>query len=130
MKKIFFLILINFTSLFADVNYTDIFDAYDVAQAKDRPVLIMLSKKACPGCKYMRNVVYKNNKVSEYINEHFVAVDIDVYDEPVPEELEFFATPTFYFLDANEKILLRVNGGQKVEEFLQTLKGIAQKSKN
>jgi thioredoxin-related protein len=126
MKKIFFSFVLFFTSLFGDVKFTDIFDAYDVAAAQEKPVLVMLSKEGCQGCEYMHNVVYKNSKVSEYINKHFVAVNIDVYAESVPEELEYFATPTFYVLDKDENILKRINGGQKTDAFLETLQGIAE----
>ena len=117
------------TSLFGDINYTNIFDAYEEAAAKERPVFIMLSKKGCQGCEYMHDVVYKNAKVSDYINKNFIAVEIDVYDEDVPDILEYFATPTLYFLDKNEKIIQRINGGQKVDELLKTLQGVVKKSK-
>lgn len=129
MKRIFISLMLLFTSIFADVKYTNIFDAYEIAEAQNKPVLLMLSKKGCPGCEYMLDVVYKNPEVVEYINKHFVAVDIDVYEEGAPEGLEYFGTPTFYFLDKDENVLKRVNGGQKVDEFLQTLKGVAQSSK-
>ncbi len=130
MKKIIFTLLFSCSFLLAEpLHFTDIFDAYDVAKAQNRPVFVMLSKKACPGCKQMHNVVFKDEALSKYINKNFVMVEIDVYDEDVPEELEYFATPTLYFLDKDEHILKRINGGQKAPELLKTLKSVLQIAK-
>lgn len=125
MKKFLLSFIFLAVSLFAQpLHFTDIFDAYDVAKEQNKPVFIMLSKKECPGCKQMHNVVFKDEALSSYINKNFVMVEIDVYDESVPDELKYFATPTLYFLDKNEKILKRINGGQKAPELLKTLKEV------
>ena len=129
MRKIFFSMVLIVVSLFGDVRYTNIFDAYDVAKEEDKPLLVMLSKKECPACQYMNNVVFKDKEISSYINKNFIAVEIDVYDEAVPEELEYFATPTLYFQDGDEKILRRINGVQKQEEMLSALKSVLEEYK-
>ena len=130
MKKIIISLFFSFALLWAEpIHFTDIFDAYDVAKEQNMPVFVMLSKKACPGCKVMHDVVLKDEALSKFINANFIMVEIDVYDESVPDELEYFATPTLYFLDKDEHILKRINGGQKAPELLKTLKSVAQMSK-
>ena len=130
MKNIFVILVLLSVALFGEVKFTDIFDAYDEAKAQNKLVLIMLAQEGCGGCEYMRNVVYNNEDVSRYISENYIAVFIDIYAEPVPEELEHFATPTFYFLDADENILERINGGENAKDFLKSLQSVNESYKS
>ena len=129
MKKLLFSLLFLVASLFAEVKYTDMFDAYEEAKIQNRTVLIMLAREGCPGCEHMQKVVFEDKEISNYINENYILVLLDVYNEYVPEELEYFATPTFYFLNADETIIKRVNGGEKKVEFLSTLKSVITQTK-
>lgn len=122
MKKILILLFILTSSIFAKVEWTDIFDVYDDAKASNKVVMVMLSQKGCPGCEYMKSVVLEDEKVSKLLKDSFISVVLDVHEDFMPENLEYFATPTFYFLDAQEKILKRVNGGEKAKDFIKTLK--------
>ena len=127
MKKIFLLLAILFTSVFAQTQFTDLFDAYDDAKNQNKTVIIMLSMKGCPGCEYMKSVVFENSDVAKRLKNDFIVVELDVHEDSVPEKLEYFATPTFYFLDANEKILKRLNGGENAKDFLATLQEMKKK---
>lgn len=124
MKKIVLTLLLLISSAFAKVEYTNMFDAYDEAKAQNKLVIVMLSQKGCPGCEYMESVVFADKEIEKYMQKSFITVHLDIYEEYVPEELEHFATPTFYFLDADENILKRINGGEQVKEFLNTLKEV------
>jgi len=121
MKKIVLLLVFLISSLVAEPKLTDIFDAYDNAKAQNKNVIIMLSMEGCPGCEYMKDIVFENKNVAKLLN-NFVLVELDVRADSVPDKLEYFATPTFYFLDSNEKILKRINGGENVGDFTKTLK--------
>lgn len=127
MKKIVLLIMILVSSVFAQTQWSDMFDAFDEAAAQKKPVMIMLSMKGCPGCEYMKGVVFEDKAVAESIKKNFIAVELDVHVDFIPEELEYFATPTFYFLDAEENILKRLNGGENAKKFIKTLEGIKKK---
>jgi thioredoxin-related protein len=124
MKKILLILALLVSSVFAEVKYVDIFDAYDIAQKENKTVMVMLSQEGCPGCQYMENVVFNNTNISKILNEDFIVVYIDVYKEGAPDGLDFFATPTFYFLDADEKVLKRLNGGQNAKDFGETLEKV------
>jgi len=124
MKKIVILLLLLVSSVFAQVEWGDMFDAYDDARESNKVVMVMLSREGCPGCEYMKSVVFEDKVVSKLLKEGFISVELDVQQDFVPENLEYFATPTFYFLDADEKILKRVNGGEKVKKFIKTLEAV------
>lgn len=127
MKKILLGLLLLSITLFADVKYTEMFDAYDIAEKENKLVLVMLSQKGCPGCQYMEGVVFANKDISDYLKKEYVIVHLDVHEDAVPLELEHFATPTFYFLDADENILKRLDGGENAKDFLSTLKAVRNK---
>jgi thioredoxin-related protein len=129
MKKIVLTLLIAISSLFAEVSYTHIFDAYEEAKAQKKLVLIMLSQKGCPGCQHMENIVFEDKDVNAYMKEEYIVVHVDVYEEGPPDGLDFFATPTFYILDEDEKILKRLNGGENATAFLKTLKSVNNQKK-
>ncbi|MGB5965488.1 MAG: thioredoxin fold domain-containing protein, partial [Sulfurimonadaceae bacterium] len=82
--------------------------------------------EACSECKKMQDNVYSNKKFSEYVNSHFVSVNIDIeYDKR--EGYKVYSTPTFYFLDSNGKrIGSAMVGGSDVETFLTKLQEIEQ----
>ncbi len=122
MKKIILLVLFLVSSLVAEPKLTDMFDAYDDAKAQNKSVMIMLTMEGCPGCEYMKSVVFENTDIAETLKKGFIVVELDVRADSIPENLEYFATPTFYFLDANEKVLKRLNGGKNAKEFAEVLK--------
>ena len=121
MKKVLILFMFLSVSLFAKVEWGDMFDVYDDAKASNKIVMVMLSRKGCPGCEYMKTVVFEDKTVEKLLQENFLSVELDVQEDFVPQDLEYFATPTFYFLDKDEKILKRLNGGLKVKEFIDIL---------
>ncbi len=127
MKKIVLLLCVLFYPLLAEVKYTDMFDAYDIAAKEHKLVLVMLSQKGCAGCQYMEGVVFENKDVNAYLKKEYITVHLDIHEDAVPLELEHFATPTFYFLDADENILKRLNGGENAKDFLNTLKEVRTK---
>ena len=122
MKRILLIIAFLVTSAFANINWAeDIDEAYELAEKENKIVMVMLSLKGCPACKYMKNVVFKDKNFSKRFNKKLIAVHIDIHKDFMPDNLEFFATPTFYFLDANEKKLHRINGAHNSKEFAEEL---------
>ena len=126
MKKILLSLLLLVVTAYAEIKYTDIFDAYDNAKAQNKNVMIMLSMEGCPGCAYMEDIVFADKNVAKEM-KNFVLVHLDVRADSIPTNLEYFATPTFYFLDSDEKILKRLNGGENVKDFTATLKAMKAK---
>ena len=122
MKNILLTGLFLVVSAFGDIQWAeDIEDAYEVAAKENKKVMVMLSRKGCPACEYMEGIVFKDKKFVKFFNKDFIAVHIDIHEGFVPEGLEYFATPTFYFLNADEKVLYRINGAHNSKEFTEEL---------
>ena len=122
MKKIVLIIAFLITSAFGDINWAeDIDDAYEIAEKNNKKVMVMFSRKGCPACEYMKDIVFQDKNFVNLFNKEFIAVHIDIHTDFLPEDLEYFATPTFYFLDSNEKVLHRINGARNSIEFTDEL---------
>jgi thioredoxin-related protein len=120
VKKIVLIIAFLITSAFGDINWAeDIEDAYEIAAKNNKKVMVMFSRKGCSACEYMKDIVFKDKKFVNFFNKDFIAVHIDIHKDFLPEGLEYFATPTFYFLDSNEKVLYRINGAHNSKEFTE-----------
>ena len=125
MKKILLIMAFFATSLFAQMNWIgDLEDAYDNAESNHKIILVMLSQKGCPPCKYMKTIVFKDDKVIKEFNKSFIAVELDIHEDPVPLELPNFGTPTFYFLNADEEILGKFVGYKNQKDFLAKLQEV------
>jgi len=122
MSKIVFLIVITLTAVFAQVNFVkDYKTALKMAKDQDKKILIMLTAKDCNSCWWMKNVAFKDEQLSQRINENIVSVEIDVNDGVIPLNLRYIGTPTFYLLDKNEDQLSRMDGRVKIQKFHQRL---------
>ena len=94
------------------------------AKAEHKKVIVFFSKEDSPACEDVTWTISFDKNVSNYVKEHFVAIEIDVeYDSR--EGFKVYQVPTIYFLDSNAKQigkpLKKVLGPEK---FLKKLKEI------
>jgi len=127
MKKIIILMTLLVTIVSADIKWIDMFDAYDVAKKENKTLMVMLSQKGCPGCEYMTDIVFEDKAVMSEFNKNFLGVHLDVHEDFIPDKFKYFATPTFYFVNANEKILKTFVGAKKSKAFIKVLKELETK---
>ncbi|MDH5463978.1 MAG: DUF255 domain-containing protein [Thiovulaceae bacterium] len=129
MKKILIL-LTSLTFVFATSSWDDDYDyAIETAKEEKKIVLLMFSSKTCKVCTYMKTKVYPNKEVQDYINEHFVPVEIDIDEYPQTLGYKLLGTPTYYFLSFEGKqIGEAMIGGAKAHAFLQKLKEVKKAS--
>ncbi len=122
--------------LFAAVLHADLWwaesykDALSQAKAEHKIVLLMFSSPTCGVCHYMKSEVFEDDRIFDYVEKHFVPVDVDVRKHPDKYGFEVYGTPTFYFLDGTGKWVAEPKiGGAKPDAFLRQLKAIVAKAK-
>jgi len=121
MKKVLLTTLLLVGSLFGDLLWLDYDDAVEKAQKSNKIVMVMLSQKGCPACEYMEDIVFEDKKIEAELAKNFLVVHTDIYTGFVEDGMTYAGTPTFYFLDKNEKTLKRFSGGLNVRDFTETL---------
>jgi thioredoxin-related protein len=122
MKQLL-LILMMTLGLFAEVEFVDSYkEALELAHEENKLVMLMFSMQECPACKHMKEKVYTDERVSDYMDAYFISYEIDILEEEL-EGFRVYATPTYYFLRKDgSQIGKPFVGGASAEAFLQILK--------
>lgn len=117
MKRIviFLLITIAILPVMAQTNFRSLTlsEAIQTAKSENKLVFIDFYTTWCGPCKMMMNNVFPQPKVGEYFNSKYVCIKLDAEKEgkEAAQRFEVKAYPTFIVLDANEKVLLKKEGG-------------------
>jgi len=124
--KILILLFISALVLFANgLQFEHNFDkALQKAKEQNKEMMMMYSAVWCPECNYMKEVVFKNKKVSTYMEKNFIVLLLDIQKDTLPNGFEYPGIPVFFFLDKNAKEKNKIVGGSKVNIFLQKLKAV------
>ena len=120
-------------------------DAKEAAES-GKHMLVFADLKGCPYCAQMLKDNFKKSEAEggnrEFIQKHFDSIHIDIKgsreiafneDTEVSEKelaraLNVSFTPTLLFMDANNKIVARVNGYRSPREFRQVLNFVHEKA--
>jgi len=103
MTKLFLILLLMTTSLSAGMYWAEDYKSgIKEAAQKQKKILVYFSKEECAPCDEMTWTISFDKNVSNYITEHFVAIEIDIeYDKR--QGFKIYKTPTIYFLDSKAK---------------------------
>lgn len=124
-QKIFLIVIFLSTSLFADMYWADDYKSgIKEAQARQKKVIVFFSKEDSVPCEDVTWMISFDKNISNYVNEHFVAIEIDVeYDRR--QGYKVYDVPTIYFLDENAKQIGKpLTKVLKTEDFFKKLKEI------
>lgn len=124
MKKILIVLTLLMSSLFADLDWESYDDALRLAEKENKLVMVMISREGCPGCEYMKDVVFEQDNVIEEIYEKFIPVQLYIHKDFIPSGLTYIGTPTFHFINHYEAKVERIDGGVTAKEFLEIIEGI------
>ena len=133
MKKILVILLVSAVSLFAlgeeihNFKYErSYYMAKKHAKEQNKILLIMIFKRGCPNCAYMKDIVFEREKVLNYLNENYVTLLLDAKGHYYPKRFISPRSPTFFFLNPNDETELRPRkvGGSRPEKFLEELTAV------
>ncbi len=118
---LFGLNLVNAMQITDDIIFQNI---YKQQQNSNKIVLMLYSAKTCPQCAYMKQKVFKNNEVKNFMNKHFILLEKDINKDDLPEGFNYFGIPTMFFVDKEGKQIAKIIGSSRSEAFLKQLKNI------
>ncbi|WP_353662739.1 DUF255 domain-containing protein [Hydrogenimonas sp. SS33] len=130
MKKTILILLLAFSAVIAtDFDWAPNLKSAEKEAAKENKlVFLMFSQKTCRICNYMKEKVFEDESVVNFITLHFVPVEIDINEAKVPEGFRVIGTPTFYILKPDgEPVGRPIVGGAKAPAFLKKLEGYIQR---
>lgn len=86
-------------------------------QKTNKLIMIDVVRTGCHYCEDMNKEVFENKEMAKWITQRFIPVKINLDDEELPLGLKVSFTPTFYFVDKNQKVIKRVPGSWNIEDF-------------
>jgi thioredoxin-related protein len=120
MKRLLSILFITLLTLpaFAEGNGVNFFEGtfrQALAKAKKEKKMVMLDAYTswCGPCKVLKNKVFPNKELGDYINAHFVSIGVDMEAGEGPALANMYPVkgyPTILFLDASGKIKKEILG--------------------
>lgn len=126
MRKIVIAFMVLTSALWAELDWAASYEAA-LAQAKQegKKVMLMFSTPTCKMCNYMKQTVYEDERVAEYIEAFFIPVEVNIERHPDKYGYKVIGTPTYYFLTpSGEPIGRMMVGGADAEGFLEQLQSM------
>ena len=121
--KFIFVFLFSVLSLFGSIEFQkDYQKALELSKSQGKPLFVMISSPTCPECNYMKKQVFTQKDVSDYIHKNYVAVELDIQDKTIPEQMQFWGIPRFYFSKDGQNVDKKKMGGMKKEQFMSFVK--------
>lgn len=95
--------------------------ALSISKQNNKPIMLKLTADNCKYCIKMDKEVLSDNEVKLLIDANFITVNINVDKEVLPLNLSRTITPTFIFVDKNEKITSKLPGSWSKQDFIDLL---------
>ena len=86
--------------------------------------MIDVIRTDCHYCEDMDKDVFQNNEMSEWLENRFIPVKLNLKNDKLPLGIQVHFTPTFFFVDTNGKIVKKIPGSWNIEDFKDLTKGI------
>ena len=123
MNKIVLVVLSGFVSLFA-LEFHTYKEAKALQKQNGKIIMIDVVRSDCHYCKDMQKKVFDDKKMSVWLEERFIPVKLNLDFDKLPLGLKVHFTPTFFFVDKNEKIVKKIPGSWNIQDFKDLTKNI------
>lgn len=98
------------------------------AKSENKKVMILMSSQGCRYCKQMHREVFSEPAIADYINQNYVALELDIERDRYPEALEVQGVPTTFFFSPDFKEgLKKVVGPRHPMLFLNILRQVQER---
>ena len=125
MKFLILLFTFGIALLANELQYEHEFStALQKAKQQNKEIMMIYSAVWCPECDYMKEVVLKDKKVVDYVQQHYIVLTLDIQKDTLPDGFDYIGIPTFFFVDKDAKERHKITGGDKAGKFLKKLKAL------
>ncbi len=88
-------------------------EAFEKARRENKPIFLSVGYSSCYWCHVMERLVFSNEEIARYMNEHFVNIKVDREERPDVDDI--YMTSLYVFLEA---VGAPPNGGWPLSMFL------------
>ncbi len=122
-------------------SFLDLKEDIDEAGAQGKRLMMYFHQNGCPYCALLINTNFSQKATVEYIDQHFDAIDINLWgdrdvtdlagntvsEKKFASNLKVWFTPTLLFFNEQGEVVLRINGYYPPHQFLAALRYVAEK---
>ncbi|MDT8339349.1 MAG: DUF255 domain-containing protein [Sulfurimonas sp.] len=123
MNKIIFSLLLCFVSLFG-VDWQGYEEAKKTQQKSSKIIMIYIERTDCRYCVNMHRDVFDDKEMSQWIEERFIPVKLNLDMDDIPLGISVSMTPSFYFVGKNQNIIKMIPGSWNIDDFKSLIKNI------
>jgi len=88
-------------------------EAFERARKENKPIFLSIGYSSCYWCHVMERLVFSNEEIARYMNEHFINVKVDREERPDVDDVYMTALQVYYQLSG-----IRQSGGWPLSMFL------------
>jgi thioredoxin-related protein len=115
-----------------EFQYRSFEEALTLAGAENKLVMVFFWADWCVYCAKIRREVFSDPKIHEVFDRDFVAVSVDIENDPggLAKKYRARAMPTMLFLKPDSEVLGMLPGAVDQETFLKILEYVVENHKN
>lgn len=92
------------------------------AQKENKIVMLKVMTPECRFCRKMQKGTLQKSEVVEALKKSFITMEVDISKYALPLGLKTTLTPSFIFIDQDEKVIMNIPGAWNKEDFLEILR--------
>jgi len=123
MSKIVFLFILMYTSLNA-MEWLSYKEGLKLQEKNGKIVMIDIVRSECHFCNEMEAEVFDNKGMVKWLSKRFIAVKINLDKDTLPLGIKIHFTPSFFFINKEQKIVKKVPGAWGIQDFKDLTRGI------
>ena len=123
MNKIVLVLLASAMSLFA-LEFHNYKDALKMQKKSGKVIMIDVVRSDCHYCHKMDAQVFNDAQMSKWIEQKFIPVKLDLDFDDLPLGIKVHFTPTFFFVNKEQKIIKTIPGSWNIQDFKDLTKNI------
>ncbi len=95
--------------------------AVEMSKKNNKLIMIKLTADHCKYCIKMDKEVMVDKDIKKILSQNFITVNINVDKEKIPLGIQRTITPTFIFVDKNQKVVSKIPGSWNKKDFMDLL---------
>jgi thioredoxin-related protein len=123
MSKIVLILISGFVSLYA-LEFYSYKDALKLQQQNGKIIMIDVVRTDCHYCADMQKKVFDDKEMSEWLQKRFIPVKLNLDFDELPLGIHVYFTPTFFFIDSDQKVIKKIPGSWNIQDFKDLTKNI------
>jgi thioredoxin-related protein len=123
VNNLFLLLILSISSLWS-VEFYSYEEALKHQKKNNKVMMIDVMRTDCHYCSEMEEKVFDNPEMSQWIEKRFIPVKLNLDFDELPLVLHVYFTPTFFFVDKNQKVIKKVPGSWNIQDFKDLTKNI------